>query len=153
MVTTTVTATSTSTIGYGDGERRHGDVSLRFSLRRAAANGADAIPPNSSSRSIEVHGRKQAPFYPVHSAATRKVDGRRGAPRATGRESVYALLSSLALSLSPFRSLALSLFLSLSLPYTPLRVPTRVAAPYIYYVSPEEFTRIVHAARPDINDT
>ena len=117
MVTTTVTATSTSTIGYGDGERRHGDVSLRFSLRRAAANGADAIPPNSSSRSIEVHGRKQAPFYPVHSAATRKVDGRRGAPRATGRESVYALLSSLALSLSPFRSLALSLsfFLFLSL--------------------------------------
>lgn len=52
------------------------------SLRRAAASDADAIPSNSSSRSIEVHGRKQAPFYPVHSRQRERWTDGGGAPRA-----------------------------------------------------------------------
>lgn len=124
-----------ATTGNDDG-RHEGRVVLG-SLRRAAANGADAIPPNSSSRSIEVHGRKQAPFYPVHSAATRKVDGRRGAPRARRRdgegERVRAPLSR-CLSPSHARHLSFSRP-SRSLPYTPLRAPTRVANRCaVYYV-------------------
>lgn len=83
-------------------------------------------------------------------AATRKVDGRRGAPRARRDgegESVRAPLSrclSLTFATSPSRSLSYSpsLSFSLSLPCTPLHVPTRVANRCAVYVrSPEEFTR------------
>lgn len=58
-------------------ERRRGDTRARaralvtsskiLRRRKAAVRVAGAIPSNSSSRSIEVHGRRRAPFYPVHS--------------------------------------------------------------------------------------
>lgn len=111
--------------------------------RRAAANGgADAIPPNSPSRSIEVHGRKQAPFYPVHSRQRERwTDGAarctaRAARDATGRERerVYTRSSlvvciSLALATSPSHSLALPLSLERHFAYT---VPTRVGESRIH---------------------
>lgn len=148
--TGTVT-TAASTAGNATTTVAHG--TSFGSLRRAAASGADAIPPNSSSRSIEVHRRKQAPFYPRALAATRKVDGRRAVHRARGARRdgegervVRAPLSralSLSLALSRRYSPSLSLSLALALPRTPLlRIPdasSRIAAPYVR--SPEEFTR------------
>lgn len=82
-------------------------------LRGAVAHDPGAISSNSSSRSIEVQGRKQAPFYPVHSRQRERwTDG--GAPRArrdgtgtgTGRER-ECTCSSLALR-SYSRPLALA---------------------------------------------
>lgn len=133
--TGTVT-TAASTAGNATTTVAHG--TSFGSLRRAAASGADAIPPNSSSRSIEVHGRKQAPFYPRALAATRKVDGRRAVHRARGArrdgegERVVraplsrALSLSLALSRRYSPSLSLSLSPSLSLARHYSVYPTRV---------------------------
>jgi len=112
------TVTTASTIGERDGERRRRRRTFG-SLRRAAASDADAIPPSSSSRSIEVHGRKQAPFYPVHSRQRERwTDGAVHRARdATGRERAYALLSrAVSRSRSPT-----SPSRSLALPCTPLR--------------------------------
>lgn len=132
-----------SMIKVRDGGRRRDAHGTSFgSLRRAAANGADAIPPNGSSRSIEVHGRKQAPFYPVHSRQRERwTDGAVHRARdATGRERVYALLSrAVSRSRSPPPPLAhslthpLSLSLSLSLArHSTYRRESRIAAPCTY---------------------
>lgn len=66
----------------GKERRRAGHGTSFDSFRRAPASDADAIPSNSSSRSIEVHGRKQAPFYPVHSRQRERWTNGGGAPRA-----------------------------------------------------------------------
>lgn len=127
--TGTVT-TAASTAGNATTTVAHG--TSFGSLRRAAASGADAIPPNSSSRSIEVHGRKQAPFYPRALAATRKVDGRRAVHRARGArrdgegERVVRAPLSRALPLSLALSRRYSPSLSLSRP----RSPSHATTPY-----------------------
>ncbi|CAD1477043.1 unnamed protein product, partial [Heterotrigona itama] len=51
-----------------EGGAERGSNAAKCSLLRNVATGVDAIPSlNCLSWSIEVHGRKQAPFYPVHS--------------------------------------------------------------------------------------
>ena len=57
---------TTETEQEGGAER--GSDAAKCSLLKNVATGVDAIPSlNCLSWSIEVHGRKQAPFYPVHS--------------------------------------------------------------------------------------
>ncbi|KAL0133927.1 hypothetical protein PUN28_001106 [Cardiocondyla obscurior] len=97
-------------MGGGGGGRRSRAGRRLDSLRRASACGADAISPCRSSRSIEVHGRKQAPFYPVHSRQRERwTDGARCTAGRGGRAS--ALLSrAVSRRLSCSRALSLSLF-------------------------------------------